>query len=93
MNRHIALFLAIFFLVLSNPLLADNWPQFRGQYSNNLTSEKTLPIEWDEEKNILWKIDFPGRGWSSPIVWENRVFISTAVLHESSTPAKSASQA
>jgi len=80
-------------LVLLNPLLADNWPQFRGQYSNNLPNEKTLPIEWDEEKNILWKTDFPGLGWSSPIIWENKVFISTAVLDESSVPAESGSQA
>jgi outer membrane protein assembly factor BamB len=73
--------------------LADNWPQFRGQYSNNLTSEKTLPIEWDEEKNVQWKLNLPGRGWSSPIIWENRVFISTAVLDESSMPTESNSQA
>jgi outer membrane protein assembly factor BamB len=88
MSRYI--FLLLFVLFLPNTtLLADNWPQFRGANFNNLPNEKSLPTEWDETKNILWKIELPGLGWSSPIIWDNKVFVSTAVLDKSSVPAKS----
>jgi outer membrane protein assembly factor BamB len=61
-----------------------NWPQFRGPESNQIASEEKLPLEWDNEKNLLWKTELPGRGWSCPIVWGNKVFITNAVLENPS---------
>lgn len=59
-------------------VLADNWPQFRG--GGSMTAEsKTLPAVWDTTKNVVWKADVPGRGWSSPIVWGDRIYLSTVV--------------
>ncbi|NQU84774.1 MAG: PQQ-like beta-propeller repeat protein [Mariniphaga sp.] len=62
----------------------NNWPNFRGPDSNQLTSEKNLPVEWSNTKNLAWKFDLQGRGWSCPIVWGNKVFFTNAVLEDPS---------
>jgi outer membrane protein assembly factor BamB len=55
----------------------DNWPRFRGVDASGVAADdERLPLEWDQEKNVLWKVDIPGRGWGSPIVWGQRVFVS-----------------
>lgn len=56
-----------------------NWPQWRGSDGSGISSEKGLPGEWSESKNIHWKTAIPGRGHSSPIVWGNRVFLTTSI--------------
>lgn len=55
------------------------WPQWRGPLGTGVAPSATPPAEWSESKNIRWKVDLPGRGASSPIVWGDRVFLSTAV--------------
>jgi outer membrane protein assembly factor BamB len=57
---------------------ADNWPEFRGPTGQG-TYRGTLPVEWGPGRNIAWKQAVPGRGWSSPVVWEGRVYLTTAV--------------
>jgi outer membrane protein assembly factor BamB len=57
---------------------AENWPQFRGPTHQGLSTEKGLPISWSTTEKVLWRIDIPGESWSSPIVWGDRVFVSTA---------------
>jgi outer membrane protein assembly factor BamB len=57
----------------------DNWPQFRGPGSNMVASGQNLPTEWGQDTNILWTYDYEGLSWSSPIIWENKVFITSAV--------------
>ena len=56
-----------------------NWPQWRGPLSNGLSTTANPPMEWSESQNIRWKIDIPGRGTSSPVVWGDRVFVTTAI--------------
>ncbi len=56
-----------------------NWPQFRGPEGQGITRETGLPLEWTDTKNVLWKTEVPGRGHSSPIVWGNRIFLTTAL--------------
>jgi len=63
---------------LSSCSADNNWPQFRGPEANNISLETNLPVEWGNDKNMLWKFKVPGKGWSSPIVWEDKVFITTA---------------
>ena len=58
---------------------ADNWPQWRGPGSNGISTEKSLPLEWSPEKNVVWKTPIPGRGRSSPVVWGDRIFLTTDV--------------
>ena len=62
-------------LLVSAPLAAENWPQWRGPNLNGATTEKNLPTTWSTTENVLWKVDLPGIGGSSPIVWEDRIFI------------------
>ncbi|MCK5101484.1 MAG: PQQ-binding-like beta-propeller repeat protein [Cyclobacteriaceae bacterium] len=57
----------------------NNWPQFRGPLGNSISTETNLPVEWGNDMNILWKLKIPGQGWSSPIIWEDKVFVTTAL--------------
>lgn len=57
----------------------ENWPQFRGADSRGIGQGKNLPDRWSATENVAWKRDLPGRGWSSPIVWGDRVFLTTVV--------------
>ncbi|MBI3737154.1 PQQ-binding-like beta-propeller repeat protein [Candidatus Sumerlaeota bacterium] len=58
---------------------AENWPQWRGPRGDGIVEEKSIPTQWDKEKNILWKTEIPGEGHSSAIVWEESVFLATAL--------------
>ena len=58
---------------------AGNWPQWRGPDGSGISNEKNLPLEWSPTKNIKWKTPIEGRSHSSPIVWGNRVFLTTAI--------------
>ena len=58
-----------------------NWSQFRGNDALGVADNPNLPDHWSTNENVAWKIELPGRGWSSPIVWGNRVFV-TAVVSE-----------
>ena len=69
-------------LVVPGSLWADGWPQFRGPGSRGISLDKNLPQEWGPQRNVRWKVPIPGSGWSSPIVWEDKVFVTTAVSTE-----------
>lgn len=61
-------------------VMAENWPGWRGPTGDGLSAEKDLPAVWDgESKNLLWKVKIPGSGYSSPIVWGDRVFLTTCL--------------
>ncbi|MCP4639417.1 MAG: PQQ-binding-like beta-propeller repeat protein [bacterium] len=57
----------------------ENWPQFRGPDARGVAQNDALPDRWSATENVEWKTDIPGRGWSSPVVWGNRVFLTTAI--------------
>jgi outer membrane protein assembly factor BamB len=57
---------------------AEDWPEFRGPTGQG-RAQGPLPTEWGPNRNVVWKEPIPGRGWSSPIVWRGRVYLSTAV--------------
>ena len=61
---------------------AGNWPQWRGPDGSGVSTEKNLPAEWSPTKNIKWKTPIEGRSHSSPIVWDNRVFLTTSIEGE-----------
>lgn len=56
----------------------ENWPQWRGPGGQGVSTEQQLPTEWGPEKNIVWKTLLPGSGHSSPIVWGDRIFLTSA---------------
>ncbi|MBC8876661.1 MAG: serine hydrolase [Planctomycetes bacterium] len=60
-------------------LTSKNWHQWRGPEANGVSRTATPPIEWDEEKNIRWKVAINGNGSSTPIIWGDRVFLLTAI--------------
>jgi outer membrane protein assembly factor BamB len=57
---------------------ADNWPQFRGPTGQGHSAETGLPVNWSATNNVIWKTPVPGESWSSPIVWSDYVFVTTA---------------
>ena len=57
---------------------AENWPQFRGPTTQGISTETGVPLSWSATSNVVWKTPLPGESWSSPIVWEDRVFVTTA---------------
>ena len=62
-----------------NPLLnlagEVSWPSFRGSDSRGVSQSPDLPMTWSEKENVTWKQTTAGRGWSSPIVWDETVFM------------------
>ena len=61
-------------------LLADgNWPQWRGPQATGAVAEASPPTTWGEGKNVKWKVALPGSGSSTPIVWDNKLFVLTAI--------------
>ncbi len=58
---------------------AEDWPQFRGPTGQGHSTERGLPLDWSESRNVIWKTPVPGTGWSSPVVAGGRVWLTTAV--------------
>jgi outer membrane protein assembly factor BamB len=56
---------------------ADNWPQWRGPTADGVSRETQIPTSWSETKNIAWTLPLPGMGSSTPIVWGNRIFLTS----------------
>ncbi len=56
-----------------------DWPQWRGPLGTGVAPEADPPVEWSETKNVRWKVALPGKGHSTPIVWGDRIFLTTAV--------------
>ena len=59
-------------------LHAGNWPQFRGPTAQGVSTEENPPLTWSATENVAWKAELPGESWSSPVIWLDRVFITTA---------------
>lgn len=58
--------------------LADNWPQWRGPDLNGTSAEKNLPLRWNTEENVTWKLALPGWSGSTPIIWGDSIFLNVA---------------
>jgi len=70
--------LAAFVAVGPQTSAAENWPGFRGPGRQGISNEKNLPTQWSTAANISWKTPIDGIGWSSPIIFGDRVFLTTA---------------
>lgn len=58
---------------------AENWPGWRGPRGDGTSFETNLPVRWSATSNVAWKVEVPGAGHASPIVWQDRVFTVSAV--------------
>ena len=70
---------ALCLLVVTAPVRADDWPQFRGPDGQGHAGQRGLPLEWSEEQNIVWKAPVPGLGWSSPTILGRQIWLTTAL--------------
>lgn len=59
---------------------ADPWPAFRGPTGDGFSAAAQAPVHWAEDQNVAWKTAIPGLGWSSPVVWGDQVWLTTATL-------------
>ncbi len=66
----------------------DQWPQWRGPLGTGEAPHATPPVEWNEDKNIRWKLVLQGKGHSTPILWADHVFVTTAVPVGEALPPK-----
>ena len=58
---------------------ADNWPGWRGPRGDGVSREADLPVKWSPTQNVRWKLEMPGRGFSTPVAAGNRLFLTTAI--------------
>ena len=72
--------LLLFGLALSHTALAENWPCWRGPRLDGSSHEANVPLRWSATNNLAWKVELPGVGHASPIVFDNYIFIATALL-------------
>ncbi len=84
--RHILAVPLLFTLALA--AATDHWPQFRGPESAGVAEDPKLPDSWSATKNVVWKTDIPGVGWSSPVVWDDRIFVTSVIRSEQGEPPK-----
>ena len=81
MRRRLTLALIVItlsWITAINIVSADNWPQWRGPLLNGLSNEKNLPVKWSPEENVTWKLQMPAWTGSTPIVWNNQIFLNIA---------------
>jgi hypothetical protein len=65
----------------SSLLAEGNWPQFRGPEGNGHAKATGLPLKWTESENIAWKVAIPGSGHSSPVIFGNQIWLTTAIIN------------
>lgn len=81
-TRRLAAAAIVVVLGLTTLPAAGRWTQFRGSRAGAIEDDASLPDVWAPGTNIAWKIAIPGRGWSSPIVWDDHVFVTTVISDE-----------
>jgi outer membrane protein assembly factor BamB len=88
MFRKITILVMLWAGLLFTPGEAQDWPMFRGPQASGVADGRALPTEWDAVRgsNLQWKTAIPGLAHSSPIVWRNLIFITTAIDPNSKTP-------
>jgi outer membrane protein assembly factor BamB len=69
-------------LLLSTSVCSEPWPGWRGPRGDGTSLEANVPIHWSGADNITWKVPVPGQGHSSPILWGNRIFLTTCLENE-----------
>jgi outer membrane protein assembly factor BamB len=70
-------------LIVTLNASAEDWPEFRGPTGQGLSTAKNVPVSWNESEGVVWKQPIPGSGWSSPVLVEGKIYLTTAVPSES----------
>lgn len=74
-NITIILFLS---LTLMDSSFAENWHQWRGTNNDGISNETAVPIKWSQTENVQWRLPLPGEGASTPVVWKDKIFLTSA---------------
>ncbi|MGL6076466.1 MAG: PQQ-binding-like beta-propeller repeat protein [Fimbriiglobus sp.] len=69
---------ALVFGLVTITASAENWPEFRGPRGDGTSKSTKLPVKWSEKQNVVWKTPIHDKGWSSPVVWGDQVWVTTA---------------
>ncbi len=77
MNLRFSFCCFVFSVTSVSVVNAENWPQWRGPKNDGHSPEKNLPVEWGTDKNVLWKFKMPGKGSSTPCVWQDKIFVTS----------------
>ena len=65
------------FILIPCSVMASDWPAFRGPKGLGVSEDRDLPVAWGPGKSVVWKVKLPGPGASSPIVWGDRIFLTS----------------
>ncbi len=77
-NKNSLIVIAVSCLLFGGQLHAnDNWPQWRGANLDSVSHESNLPVKFDKQNNMLWRLELPGPAGASPVVWEDQIFLTT----------------
>ena len=82
MKSLILIFVSCFIAFNVSAQTPENWTQFRGPNGQGVSKATELPVQWSSTENIAWKIDIPGVSWSSPIVWNDHIFVTTTTEND-----------
>ena len=81
-GKSIAILLVLAMVPNSGYLFAENWPQWRGADFAGICAESPVPMVWSAHENIAWRLDLPGQAGATPVVWDDRIFLTTAAENE-----------
>src|SRR6478752_3401708 len=72
--------LAAFIVAISLNLSArgENWPQWRGANLDGISHETSLPLKWNTKDNVAWRLELPGPAGSTPAIWDDRIYLTSA---------------
>ena len=79
MKKHAPLLASLALSLVTAHAAEAEWPQFRGPTGQGLSNATGVPVEWSDTKNVAWKVEVPGKGWSSPVLSRGRLYLTTAV--------------
>ena len=68
---------ALLAVAITSSAYADNWPSWRGPTQNGISTETAIPTKWDTETNVAWRTELPGPAGATPVVWGERIFLTT----------------
>jgi outer membrane protein assembly factor BamB len=68
----------LLFISTTGTKAGENWPNFHGPANNNHSDAADLPLTWSETENVVWKTPIHDSGWSSPVIWGNQIWLTTA---------------
>src|ERR1700687_2136252 len=88
MSRASMITVALSVLTLTGVSAADQWPSFRGPQAGVVADDPNLPDSWSETENVVWKTDIPGLAWSSPVVWDDHVILTSAISSGQEKPTE-----